>query len=112
MIESIGNVNDILTRSQDKLILVYKHSSACPICSHAKAQLEAYLKNRNEVEVLMVTVQERRDISNEIAEKLGVKHETPQLLFVKNGIVEQSLNHYSITKERIEKVLAESLAGA
>lgn len=105
MIKRIDNLDEFLGRSRDKEILLFKHSNACPISAQARTELESFAGNESRAEVYMLTVQERRDLSAEIAEKLGVRHETPQLLFVRDGKVGHALNHFEITKRRIEKTL-------
>jgi len=44
-----------------------------------------------------------RSISNEIAEKFGVEHQSPQLLVVKNGTVVASASHYDLVEIDLEK---------
>ena len=46
----------------------------------------------------MVTVQTHRAVSNAIAQKLGVRHETPQALLVKSGRVVWSASHCKYSK--------------
>ena len=50
---------------------------------------------------------DERGVSGELAEKLGVRHETPQVLLIKDGRAVQAWNHRSIRKKEIEKAVAE-----
>jgi bacillithiol system protein YtxJ len=46
-----------------------------------------------------------RDVSNAIAQRLGVKHESPQALIVRDGKVSAVLNHDDITGEALAEAL-------
>jgi len=50
----------------------------------------------------MVTVQTHRAVSNAIAQKLGVRHETPQALLVRNGRVVWSASHFRVTAAAVD----------
>lgn len=53
----------------------------------------------------MVTVQTHRAVSNAIAQKLGVRHETPQALLVKSGRVVWSASHFRVTAAAVDDAL-------
>jgi monothiol bacilliredoxin len=53
----------------------------------------------------MVTVQTHRAVSNAIAQKLGVRHETPQALLVKNGRVVWSASHFRVTAAAVDDAI-------
>ena len=48
-----------------------------------------------------------RDISNEVAEKTGVRHESPQAIIIKDSKVVYHASHYDVTAQEIEQVLKE-----
>jgi monothiol bacilliredoxin len=53
----------------------------------------------------MVTVQTHRALSNAIAQKLGVRHETPQALLVRNGRVVWSASHFRVTAAAVDDAI-------
>ena len=53
----------------------------------------------------LVTVQTHRAVSNAIAQKLGIRHETPQALLVKDGRVVWSASHFGVTAAAVEDAL-------
>ena len=53
----------------------------------------------------MVTVQTHRDVSNAVARKLGVRHETPQALLIREGRVVWSASHFRVTAEAVDAAL-------
>jgi bacillithiol system protein YtxJ len=52
-------------------------------------------------DVDLVEVQRARALSNEIAHRLGVRHESPQIIIVRNGQVVWDASHFSITADAV-----------
>jgi bacillithiol system protein YtxJ len=55
----------------------------------------------------MVKVIESRPVSNAIAEKLAVTHQSPQLILLHSGQEVWNASHHNITGENIESALGE-----
>ena len=53
----------------------------------------------------MVTVQTHRNVSNAVATRLGVRHETPQALLVRNGQVIWAASHFRVTAAAVAAAL-------
>lgn len=96
-----------LEATGDKPLLVLKHSTRCPVSAAALEEFEDYLRDEpaQGVEYAMVKVIESRPVSNRIAEDLGVKHESPQIILVKNKEKYWAASHWSVTKRHIRAVL-------
>lgn len=58
-----------------------------------------------DIDLYFLTIQNHRDISNRIAEKFDVLHESPQLLVVKNGEVTFHTSHGAISDMDFTKYL-------
>ena len=103
----IDEYKDAVQTSQEKPVLLFKHSPVCPISSYALQEFEAFLKT-NDVDstILRVDVIRQRPVSREIAELSGIKHESPQLLLLSGGKVVWHESHGDITKGKIEQKLA------
>ena len=56
----------------------------------------------------VVTVQTHRDVSNAVARKLGVRHETPQALLVRDGRMVWSASHFRVTAAAVEDAISRS----
>jgi len=99
-------VRQIAEQSRQRPQIIFKHSTRCSISDMAKARLE---RGINDLAVLAdvhyLDLIRYRETSNFIAEFLGVKHESPQVLVIQNGecILEQS--HYDIRPEEMIEVL-------
>src|SRR5436190_21171131 len=83
-------------------VVLYKHSTQCGICDGAIEEME---KHPGAGDFYYLDLLEHRDVSNAIAQRLGVKHESPQAIFLKDGKVSAVLNHRAISAASLEKVL-------
>ncbi|MCE5270013.1 bacillithiol system redox-active protein YtxJ [bacterium] len=109
MLKPLSSVSEVLEASRTAPTLVFKNSRTCPISAEARHQLETWAAVNSRPDVYMLTVQENRDLSVELSDRLDVEHETPQLLLLHNRKVLGQLSHYSIKRERIEKLLTDRL---
>jgi|SRR5690625_1674876 len=88
--------------STDKPVLVFKHSTTCPISARAFGQYEAYLESADQdFDSYLVKVIEDRPVSNHIAEATSVKHESPQIFLIRDKEVHWHTSHSKITVESI-----------
>lgn len=94
--------------SGERPVLLLKHSTTCPVSANALKEFEEYLsKNPNaDVDYLLVKVIESRPVSNQIAEDTGIKHESPQILFLKDKGAYWNASHWAVTVEHIDAVLS------
>mgnify|MGYP003701057459 CR=1 FL=1 len=92
-----------LARSNDAPVVLFKHSTTCPISSMAYDQMS---KVTNDVS--LVVVQRAREVSSEIASRTGIQHESPQAIVLRNGKAVWSASHYDITAKAVEKAVREN----
>jgi bacillithiol system protein YtxJ len=71
----------------------------------AKLRLETQWDLESD-ELYLVEVKSQRTLSNLIAEKLQIHHESPQLLIIKNGECVHDASHFDITLDEVKEVLA------
>src|SRR5881628_2944559 len=105
-IERIADLDRLLVESQAQPVLLFKHSYTCGISAEALDELIAHLNEDNvAVRYAMVTVQTHREVSNAVSTKLGVRHETPQALLVRDGRVVWSASHFRVNADELNKAL-------
>ena len=104
---SLEDWDACLSASDDKPVLVFKHSTRCPISTAAHTCVTKYEQDAPEVapEVRMVKVIESRPVSNAIAEALDVAHQSPQLILLRGRKALWSASHYDISAENIARAL-------
>jgi len=97
VLNRIEDLNQLLEDSNDKPIMIFKHSTRCSISSMAKSRLENDWDLQEEVTPVYLDLISYREISNEIADRLKVMHQSPQIILVKNGLVVHHASHNQIS---------------
>lgn len=97
----------IFNKSSDKDQIILKHSTTCPVSTNALDEYNAYLNenpNKN-IDYTMVKVREARPVSNKIEADLELKHESPQIIYIKDKKRYWSATHWSVTKAHMQAVI-------
>lgn len=102
MLKQIPSLNELLMESRGRSVVIFKHSATCPLSIAAYSQVERFSNSTN-TDVYLLVVQADRELSNEIAEKLKLKHESPQIIILKNSVVVHHASHYDIKEEDLIK---------
>ena len=95
-ITTLSQLNEIQEISKTKPAIIFKHSTTCMISRMALKNFEKEFELQNEVEAYLLDLLNFREISNQIAAKFDVKHQSPQLLLIKNEIAVYNTSHESI----------------
>jgi len=80
--------------------IIFKHSTRCSISQMAKNRMiEGLDQLIDQAAVYYLDLLSYRNISNEIASKWGIEHESPQIIIIKNGeaIYHSSHNMIKVT---------------
>ncbi len=97
-------MEQLILLSQEKPQVIFKHSTRCSISSVAKSRLEKS-KTKNEVSFYYLDLLTYRTLSNTIAARFRIEHESPQILVIKEGKCVYDESHMSIDMEEIlEKI--------
>jgi bacillithiol system protein YtxJ len=75
--------------------LIFKHSTRCSISNMVLSRFE---RNHKDVsgDFYLLDLLNHREISNNISSHFNVGHESPQILFVKDGVCTLALSHNAI----------------
>ena len=96
------SLDDIDELSKDKPVLLFKHSTRCSISFMAKGQLDKNSEfSEEEITPYYLDLLSYRSLSNEIAERYGVTHASPQVLLIKNGKCIYNTSHSDISVKSI-----------
>jgi len=93
---NLGQLNEIVTLSNEKPIAIFKHSTRCSVSRFALKQFENEFALEDRVDAYFLDLIEYRDVSNEIANRFEVVHQSPQLLLIKNGQSVYDASHSDI----------------
>lgn len=100
---SIDQWKKVMAQTTEKPIVVFKHSTTCPVSSHAYGEFSKFEKPMDRY---LVKVIEHRPVSNEIAIDLGIQHESPQAFVIADGEVVWNASHWKITEKELNRVTA------
>ena len=110
-ISGIDELERMLLESRTRPLLLFKHSYTCGVSAEALDEVYAHIEEQaGGVRYAMVTVQTHRDVSNAIAERLGIRHETPQAILVRNGRAVWNASHFRVTASEVDRAIQATLA--
>ncbi len=91
-LNNADQLDELFEVSNRKPVIIFKHSTTCPISANVYDEV----KNVDST-IFLITVQKAKNISTAIAEKTGIKHESPQAIILRNGKSVYTASHYDIT---------------
>ena|SRR5262249_45810795 len=107
-LRTLEELDQALTESAERPVLLFKHSLTCPISARAFQEFQTYLEAADSrVAYKLITVQNARQVSGSAADRLGVTHQSPQAILVRNGASVWSASHFDITSESIGRAVGE-----
>ena len=98
----LGQLNEILQLSNDKPVIIFKHSTRCSISRMALKNFENEYDLGEKVTSYFLDLIAFRDISNEIASRFEVVHQSPQLLLIVGGKSVFDVSHSAIDAEELK----------
>ncbi|MEZ7876949.1 MAG: bacillithiol system redox-active protein YtxJ [Polaribacter sp.] len=103
---SSEQLETIKTESNTASVLIFKDSTRCGISKMVIKQFEKLFTEENQhLKVYYLDLLNYRDISNEIAVKFQVMHQSPQLIVVRNGTAVHHASHNDITQVNLTRFI-------
>jgi bacillithiol system protein YtxJ len=101
-LQTIDAISTIVEASAARPQLIFKHSTRCGISAAARSRLEEAREDlATEMDLHYLDLISHRDVSNEIASRFSVEHQSPQILLIRDGASVLSLTHYDIEADKI-----------
>ena len=100
---TMSQLDEVVKQSFEKTVLLFKHSTRCSVSRMVLRQFENAFMLEEEITPYFLDLLEHRDISNEIAFRFGVQHQSPQLIVIKDGIAVYNASHESIAVQDLKK---------
>jgi bacillithiol system protein YtxJ len=104
-LQLMGQLDEIIALSSEKPVLIFKHSTRCSISRFALKQFENEFDLKDQIDTYFLDLLEFRAISNEIASRFGIMHQSPQLLLMKEGKVLYDASHSDIQADELKKYI-------
>ncbi len=106
MLRERSDLDMLLERSRQHPCLIFKHSTRCSISTMALNRLDmGWTFPELQPETWFLDLLAHRDLSAAIAAELGVQHQSPQVILVRNGQAVYSASHSAISPEAIAAAL-------
>ena len=103
---SLSQLEEIETKSANRVQVIFKHSTTCGISRMVMNMFKSsYNYSENQIDLYYLDLLSFREVSNGVAEKFKVMHQSPQLLVIRNGSVVAHDSHGSINEISLEKYL-------
>ena len=108
----LSQLEAAIAESRQRPVLIFKHSRNCGISCEAFDELHAHMAADGVAEggakasYNVITVQNHRSVSDAATTLLGVRHETPQAILLKDGVPVWKASHFRITAHELKRALA------
>jgi len=98
----LGQLNEIIQLSNEKPVVIFKHSTRCSISRMALKNFENEYDLGENIAPYFLDLIAFRDISNEIASRFEVVHQSPQLLLIIGGKSVYDVSHSAIDADELK----------
>jgi bacillithiol system protein YtxJ len=106
VLEDRTQLDHAIEISKEKPVVIFKHSTRCGI---SKMVLNQFQNNadfdEDQVLLLYLDLLAHRDISNEISERFGILHQSPQMIILQNAEVVHHSSHSAIVPSTVENII-------
>jgi bacillithiol system protein YtxJ len=105
-LEDLSQLDAVETLSEEKLVVIFKHSVTCGISNMVWHQFQNEIDfNNDHIEMLYLDLLAHRDVSNEITRRFQILHQSPQILVIRNSEVLHHASHSAIRLSDIKQYL-------
>ena len=103
-LDKMEQFDEIDLISQTKPVVIFKHSTRCSISRMALKQFETEFNfPKEKIDWYLLDLLNHRDLSNEIASRYNVVHQSPQIVVIRNGKAVFNESHDSISAEDLKQ---------
>lgn len=80
-------LEEAISASIQKQVLIFKHSERCSISRFAKRRLDRQIRENwdDAIAYYIINVVDYRTVSQKLAQRINIRHESPQLLVIDKG---------------------------
>lgn len=103
-LKDLSTLDQIVEESKSQSVAILKHSTTCGISRMVLRQFENdYDHSASDVKLYFLDLLKYREVSNRIASRFNIPHESPQLLVIKDGIAIYDASHNEISVEGLSR---------
>ena len=101
-VATMDELDGCFERSHDETVVLFLHDYWCPVSTRAYDEM-----CQVEGDVALVDVAEHRDLTASITQRTGVKHESPQVLILRDGASRWDASHFKVTADAVRDAVSE-----
>ena len=102
-LSTLEQLEEINESSRTKPVAIFKHSTTCGISRMVLRQFESsYDIPEDQMDLYYLDLHSFRAVSNEVANRFQVIHQSPQLIVIKNGTAVHHASHHSVQAASLE----------
>lgn len=105
-LDDVDQIDHAIEVSNEKPVVIFKHSTRCGISRMVLNQFQNNAEFDEEAVLLLyLDLLAHRNISDEIANRFGIMHQSPQMIILKDAEVVHHSSHSAIVPSTIENIL-------
>jgi bacillithiol system protein YtxJ len=105
-LESVDQLDNVIKNSTLKPKVIFKHSTRCGISRMVLRQFENdFKKNDDEVTFYFLDLLNYREVSADVASKLNVVHQSPQVIILYNKEILHTESHQGIDIKKVQQIV-------
>lgn len=105
-LDNVAQLEDLVAASFSQPIVIFKHSIRCGTSAMIKSQLEQnWAFDAEELTFYYLDLINFREVSNEVASRFGVVHQSPQIIVLKDGKAVFDTSHLMINTDAIKEAI-------
>ena len=105
ILSDLGELNEIINLSHEKPVVIFKHSTRCSVSRMVLKQFENEFDSQDKVTPYFLDLIEFRNVSNEIANRFDVVHQSPQIILIQDGKAIYNASHSDIDAKDLKEKL-------
>ena len=98
-------MDQLVERSFTQPVIIFKHSPACGTSVYAFDELDGYRQDPAALDVYLVDVLRSRSLSQAIAARFKLHHQSPQLLLIVDGKVAWHTSHFGVSATAVQRAV-------
>ncbi len=102
-LDTIEALNEIISKSFNAPLVIFKHSARCSISSMALSRMASGIEN---TDFYLIDIIAHRNISNKVSERFNIIHHSPQVFIIHRGKCIYTTSHLGISSSDLEKQIA------
>ena len=104
-LRDLNDDRDLDAALSSEIALLYKHSPYCGLSAMARHEISFFSQGNPGVPVFVIDVIHRRPLSQQIAQRFEIEHESPQVILLRRGRPVFDASHRGVSAYALEREL-------